>query len=269
MPTLAASGADVSVVVTGAAQGIGRAIALDLHGAGWRVVALDERADGLALLASSLGSHALVTGDVSDGSVLDEATARATEMAPLGGWVNNAAIPALGRLDEISDATIARGLAVDLEAVILGAKRAVKSFLSSRTQGAIVNLSSVHAKAAYPRHAVYDAAKGGVESFTRYVAAEYGHLGIRCNAVAPGAVVTDRILGDRSHTGLRFIEELRRFSPMGALIPEDSVARLVRFLLSPESEWVTGQCVAIDGGLLSRAFAFPADPDIPWGEPLR
>lgn len=250
-------------VVTGAAQGIGLATALHLVSRGWSVVAVDTNLAGLQALAARSPRIAIVDGDITAPGVLKEAGDLADRTGVLAGWVNNAVIMATGRLDEVSLETIERGLAVDLQAVIVGSQVAIQSFLRSGFAGAIVNVSSVHGRVSYPGNAVYDACKGGVESFTRYVCVEYGHRGIRCNALAPGAVVTPEQEADRSPAADDHRRVLESFSPMKALIPTSYYAELIEFLLSDGARFINGHVLAAEGGLLSRCYPFEPDPKMP------
>lgn len=252
-----------SVVVTGAGQGIGLATAVHLDAAGWAVVAIDINPDGLEQLRSGHGSIATVVGDITDRVTLESAARLAEDAGVLAGWVNNAVVGATGRLDEIDTETMERGLAVNLVAPMVGSQIAVRAFLRSGRPGAIVNVSSVHGRVSYPGFAVYDASKGGLEAFTRYVCVEYGHLGIRCNAIAPGAVVTPAMMADDSTAGVDRRHALEVFSPMKALIPTDYFAEMIEFLLSDAAHFINGHVLAVDGGLLARCYPFEPDPAIP------
>jgi NAD(P)-dependent dehydrogenase (short-subunit alcohol dehydrogenase family) len=247
-----------SVVVTGAARGIGRATAEVLIANGWAVVGVDRNGVGLAEAERELPELTVVDGDIRDSGVLEKAGAEANRLAPLGGWVSNAAIGANARLDELSDELLDEALAINLRAVIVGARVAVRSFLASGIAGAIVNVSSAHARISYPDYAAYDACKGGVESFTRYVCVEYGHRGIRCNALAPGAVLTPAMLADESARATA-----SQWSPMGALISTTYYAGVIGMLLSDEARFINGQVISVDGGLTARGWPFEPDPLIP------
>ena len=178
-----------SVVVTGAANGIGRSTAARLAATGWAVVGVDR---DVAALEDAVGAIAgvPVAGDIRDNQVLAEARRAAEAAGELRAWVNNAGVVRLGPLHMMAPEVINETLDIDLRAVVFGTREALSSFLANGVRGAIVNVSSVHARGGFPGYGPYDAAKGGVEALTRYVCVEYGHLGIRCNAVAPGAVNT-------------------------------------------------------------------------------
>lgn len=253
-----------TVVVTGAAAGIGEAIARRLLSDGWRVVALDQDEAGLDALAATTGKarDALLTrvGDVSETKTLTDAVAAAGPR--LDGWVNNAAIPTHGRFDQESDERIDRTLAVNLRGPLLGCREAVRAFLRQGAPGAIVNVSSIHAHGTLPGWVAYAAAKGGVEALTRGVCVEYGQLGIRCNAVAPGAVLTQatRAMLDSSPDAAAELGAWERLSPMRQVLEPADVAAGVAFLLSPEARHLNGHVLRIDAGMSSTgATAEPLD----------
>ncbi len=143
-------------------------------------------------------------------------------------------------------------MAVNLRGPMLGCKHAIPHLLR-RGGGSIVNTSSLSAAAGDLRYSAYGSAKGGLNSFTRYVATMYGKQGVRCNAVAPGLVATERA---REHFDpeLLAIYEGNHLTPhLGS--PED-VAEVVAFLASDAAAYVTGQVVAVDGGLFSHLPTF-------------
>ena len=114
----------------------------------------------------------------------------ATGLAPLGGWVNNAAVVAQGTLHDADPDLVSRLFKVNVEGYFWGCAEAVTTFMAQRTSGAIVNISSLQARSAFPGWAAYDTSKAAVYGLTRYVAVEYGAAGIRANAVEPGAILT-------------------------------------------------------------------------------
>lgn len=252
------------VVVTGASQGIGEAIAAVLMEHDLVVVGVGRDAAKLSALASAHEHFTAVVGDVRSADTLDEAVRTAEGLGNLVGWVNNAGVTFTERLHEASDDAIARVLDINLVAVIRGSQRALASFLRSSTPGAIVNISSIHGQAAFAGWSVYDAAKGGMDALTRSICAEYGHLGIRCNAVAPGAVATEILdrLVDQAEDAAEFLDEVRALSPMRIVVSPRQVGESVAWLLSDAAAAVNGQILAVDGGALSRCVSSPPDPAI-------
>lgn len=235
-----------AVVVTGAATGIGRAIAQQLYAGGWSVVCIDtdssleELADGT--------SFQCVIGDVRDPRILQAAASLAEDTdGGLRAWVNNAAVQFHGPLLTQPADEIQAVLDVNLGATIAGARIAIASFLSSGIAGVVVNLSSIHAVRSFQEWSVYAATKGGVETFTRAVAVEFGPQGIRCNAVAPSAVPTERFkpVWDATPELKRRLEGL---SPMEKLVDIAGVASAVEYLISPAADSITGQTLRVDAG---------------------
>lgn len=231
---------DPVAVVTGAAANIGAAISTALRAAGWRVVGVD-----VTPWTPATGESAVI-GDVTEPRTLAAAVDAARTAGRLQGWVNNAAVVQLRPFEEADDDHVRTMLDVDLRGYLLGARAAVREFLAGGGGGAIVNVSSVHARMGFAQHALYDTCKAGVEGLTRSLAAEFGPRGIRSNAVAPGAVLTDREVAARAAGPLA--EEpipLRLFSTPA------EIAAVVTFLLDPVSAAVNGATIAADKGLSS------------------
>lgn len=277
--TTDSAGVTRSAVVTGAARGIGLAIGQRLADDGWLVVGVDRDGDRLSLAMDSIGGVA-VGGDVREGEVLAAARS-AAEVCTLSAWVNNAGLVRLGPLHDMDPAAIHEVLSVDLCAVVMGTREALSSYLANDVPGSIVNISSIHARAAFPGFAAYDTAKGGVEALSRSVCVEYGHLGIRCNTVAPGAVRTDIVSYPHAH-GLDDVDGTTRtpgvggghgpladlhppvenMAPMRRQSEPMEIAHAVAFLLDPRSKAVNGHCLAVDNGMSSWSYAFEPDPTV-------
>jgi glucose 1-dehydrogenase len=153
-------------------------------------------------------------------------------------------------------------LAVDLRAVIYGVREALRSFLLRSVAGSIVNVSSVHGRTAFPSSGPYDAAKGGVEALTRYVCVEYGHLGIRCNAVAPGAVNTSMGRTATTSDAPDIWPASNALSPMQRASEPSEVAQAILYLLSESAIAVNGHVLAVDNGMAARSYAFRPDPRV-------
>jgi NAD(P)-dependent dehydrogenase (short-subunit alcohol dehydrogenase family) len=257
------SGKGCTVVVTGAGNGIGRAIAARMAADAWTVVGIDRDEAALAEVFGSIDGEA-VPGDVRDLDVLAEARRAAEDRGQLAAWVNNAAIVRLAPLHLMEPAVIDEMLDIDLRAVVFGAREALLSFLANGVSGSIVNISSVHARGGFPGYGAYDTAKGGIEAFTRYVCVEYGHLGIRCNAVAPGAVNT-QIMASAQVDGQAppsFSSDAAALAPMRRVSEPAEIAATVAFLLGSASVSINGHCLAVDNGMSAWHHEFPPDESV-------
>lgn len=241
-----------SVVVSGAGRGIGLGIATVLAAEGWTVVGVDNSAFADTPCAVT------VTGDTRDQTVHREAAAAARDLAPLTGWVNNAGITRETPLHELADpevaATVNEVIDINGRGYLWGSAIAVESFLAQDLPGAIVNISSIHGRAAWVNHAAYEFTKGGVDAMTRSLAVSYGHKGIRANAVAPGRIRTeaiDRWITEASDPAARQ-RDLDSGPPLERMGTPAEIGEVVAFLLSDRSSYLSGQSIAVDGGWTSQ-----------------
>lgn len=247
-------------IVTGAASGIGRASALALAREGACVVVADLDAAGAeqtvkAIEAASGRATAFVV-DVSDEDGVCAMIECATDVfGGLDVLHNNAA--AIGSAAAGTDVDVAaieldvweRTLAVNLRGVMLGCKHAIPRMLE-RGGGSIINTSSGSAERGDLTNPAYAISKGGVNTLTLYVATQYGKRGIRCNAIAPGLILShpaEQFGGERY---VAMLEEHHLTPRVGR--PED-IANAVVFLAGDESSFITGQILRVDGGILSHA----------------
>lgn len=243
---------DDVAVVTGAGRGIGAGIALTLGAAGAAVVCAARRTAEVEEVAATIranGGRAIaVPTDVTDNAAVEALAQRAVdEFGHLDIWVNNAGGSAVqAPLLQLDPAEWDATLRLNLTSVWTCTRAAAARM---RDGGRIVNISSLAATTTTPGSGHYSAAKAGVNSLTRTFARELGPR-LRVNCVMPGAVPTEIMM-----TALRLDEadlpvlEKRLRLPMRRLGTTDDLGRAVLFLVAPASSWVTGQVIAVDGGL--------------------
>jgi NAD(P)-dependent dehydrogenase (short-subunit alcohol dehydrogenase family) len=245
-------------------MGAGKAIAARLLADGLHVVGVDWNAEALEPAAAELGpAFQPVHGDVGDWDTHERAADVAERAAPLRGWVNNAGIDIQGGAHEVRPEDISRGLRVLQLGVMYGTAVAVRRMLPART-GAIVNVSSIQALAAFPRYFVYGAAKAAVVQVSRSVAVDYGPFGIRCNTVLPGTIDTP-MLNQTMRRDIPREEAVRlegELHPLGRVAQPEEIADVVAFLLSDRASFVSGAAIPVDGAATARCYAYPTPEEI-------
>ena len=237
-------------LVTGAARGIGRTVALTLAERGYRIAANDLHVPEKTLqeIKQSGGETLSVPGDVSDeASVRGMVESVMSEFGRVDLLVNNAGISAITPAEETKLADWNRTLAVNLTGPFLMCREFGKVMLEQGS-GSIVNISSVAGLLGIGDRAAYNASKHGLVGLTRTLAAEWGGRGVRVNAVCPGWVKTEMDEEDQGAGGYTDADIEGR-TPMGRFAHPEDIARAVAFLADPEqSGYVNGHTLSVDGG---------------------
>lgn len=240
--------ANTVVLVTGAASGIGAAVARRFDREGATLVLADQNAKGLHEVAGSLsGSEVLVhVADLSNVDACKGLVAAAVKrFGRLDVLVNNAGKDHLGKVDEGDIADFSTVIETDLYGVFYMTRFALPHLRKSR--GCIVNVSSVSGLGGDWNHSFYCAAKGAVTNFTRAMALDEAKNGVRVNAVNPSLVYTPFTAGMQDQPAL--VAKFEERIPMGRGAEPDDISGVVAFLASEDAHFVTGVNLPVDGGL--------------------
>ncbi len=242
-----------NAIVTGAAKGIGYAIAARFLEAGANVAAFDIDEPALRKAAADLnkvGRVAAIPGDVENEDDAARAVEQtAAEFGSVDVLVNNAGIEIAGRIPDYSAANWDRQIGVNLKGAFLFAKHAIRRMAGRG--GAIVNISSVHAFVSYPGNAAYDASKAGMLALTRTLALEHGPDGIRVNAICPGYIDTpmmDEWLATLEDPDAE-MRKVLACHPVGRIGTPRDVAEAAVFLASDAAAFISGATLVVDGGM--------------------
>ena len=236
-----------TALVTGAAQGIGKAIAARLAADGATVIISDINAAGAETAAGEIGAIA-IAADVSDpaavGRLFEEIEAKTGGLDIL---VNNASIVPFVPWDEVDLDHWRKIIDVNLTGTFIVTRAATDQMRAKGKQGRVISISSNTFFAGTPNMAAYVAAKGGVIGFTRALATELGKYGITANAVTPGLVESDGVKASPHNEAFGFVEMLQAMPGKGQ---PTHIADVVSFLASDDARWITGQTLNVDAGMV-------------------
>jgi len=239
-----------NALVTGSSRGLGRAIALELGRAGYRVAVhyagREAAAEAVAEEIRSGGGEARVYGaDLSDKAAASSLVDRVIgDFGTLEVLVNNAGITRDGLLIRMKDDDWDSVLRTNLDSAFYTCRAAVKSMMRAR-YGRIVNVSSVVGVRGNPGQANYVASKACLIGLTKALAKEYGSRGITVNAIAPGFIESDMTAELPEKVRASYLEQI----PAGRFGKPEEVAATVRFLCSSEAAYINGQVIGVDGGM--------------------
>jgi glucose 1-dehydrogenase len=253
-----------TVIVTGAGQGIGRAIAARFAAEGANVVIADVDETGGAATSDairSLGQTArFVRCDVGSGEAVNALIADVLRgEGRLDVLVNNAAVLDSADFLDLGEADFDRVIRVNLKGAFLmgqaAARQMVAQVKAGGTPGAIINLSSVNAVFALPDHAAYSISKGGIAQLTKAMALALAQYGVRVNAIGPGSIMTAML--EKVMTDATARQRVLSRTPLGRLGLPEEIANVAVFLASDQASYITGQTIYADGGRLPLNYTVP------------
>ena len=240
-------------IVTGAAQGIGRAIADELAMAGAHVAVFDLKLEAAQIAAAEISKFGVTARgyavDVSQSKVVDAAFAQVVaDFGRLDILINNAGVSFVGpHIKDVTDEVWDISLGVMQSGVFYCMRAATKYFLPQKS-GSVVNISSIRGFSSNPGRIAYCATKAAVIMMTRVAAAEWAPYGVRANAIAPGVQRTPMWDID-VELGVVNEERVLRVTPAGRLGDPKEIGKLAVFLCSDDADFINGDCITIDGGL--------------------
>ncbi|MFW0773362.1 SDR family NAD(P)-dependent oxidoreductase [Paenarthrobacter nitroguajacolicus] len=240
-----------TALVTGGGSGLGEAISKDLAKNGANVVVVDVNLDAATRVAEEITADGGKAVPFKGNTAVAEDSKKAVDFAvetygALNYAVNNAGIAGgSAPVGEIDIEDWDRVIAINLSGVLYGMRYQVPAILAAgASEGAIVNMASIHGAVAAPGNAAYTAAKHGVVGMTKNAAAEYGAQGLRVNAIGPGYIDTPLLAAAPKEV----FSGLEAKHPLGRLGQAEEIANVTTFLLSDKASFMTGSYVLVDGG---------------------
>ncbi|MBV7429343.1 MULTISPECIES: SDR family NAD(P)-dependent oxidoreductase [unclassified Acidovorax] len=237
-------------VVTGAAQGIGRATAERLLKEGAKVVISDinvERLQQTAVEIENAGSLQVVKADVAKKADVDNLVAAAVKhFGTLDVMVNNAGIAPVVNFLDVTEELLSRVLDINLKGAFYGTQAAGRQMISQGCPGVIINMSSINSGLANPNVAPYAISKGGLNQVTSTAAVAFAPHGIRVVGVGPGTIMTEMVAGAFVNSAGN--DAILSRTPLGRYGEASEIAAVVAFLASDDASYITGETLYVDGG---------------------
>ena len=238
------------IVITGAAQGIGRACAVRFLSEGAKVVLADVNAERLAATAQEIGTPDTVLAVVTDVARKDQVDAliakAVTQFGHIDVMVNNAGIAPVMEFLDVTEEVYDRVLEVNLKGAFLGTQAAARAMIAQGKGGVIINMSSINSGLANPNVATNAISKGGMNQVTSTAAVAFAPHGIRVCGVGPGTIATEIIKG--AFTERAGMHAILARTPLGRLGEPEEIAGVVAFLASDDASYITGETIYPDGG---------------------
>lgn len=241
-------------LVTGAAQGIGKACAEALAEDGYHVVLADVQ-DSVKDVAAALGGTGLICDMADPAAITAMFDHIEGEIGPVAALVNNAGVAMPGDFLDYDLEAFERVININLRGVFVALQRAGRTMVDNGIKGAIVNMSSINALVAIPSIPAYCASKGGVMQLTKSASLALAQHGVRVNAVGPGSIDTEMMAGVNADPGAMKMVMSR--TPMLRVGTPQEIANVVAFLCSDKASYITGETIYVDGGRIGMNYLSP------------
>jgi len=241
-------------LVTGAAQGIGKACAEALAEDGYHVVLADVQ-DSVKDVAAALGGTGLICDMADPAAITAMFDHIEGEVGPVTALVNNAGVAMPGDFLDYDLEAFERVININLRGVFVALQRAGRTMVDKGIKGAIVNMSSINALVAIPSIPAYCASKGGVMQLTKSASLALAQHGVRVNAVGPGSIDTEMMAGVNADPGAMKMVMSR--TPMLRAGTPQEIANVVAFLCSEKASYITGETIYVDGGRIGMNYLSP------------
>ena len=241
-------------LVTGAAQGIGKACAEALAEDGYHVVLADVQ-ESVKDAAAALGGPGLICDMADPAAITAMFDHIEGEIGPVAALVNNAGVAMPGDFLDYDLEAFERVININLRGVFVALQRAGRTMVDRGMKGAIVNMSSINALVAIPSIPAYCASKGGVMQLTKSASLALAQHGVRVNAVGPGSIDTEMMAGVNADPGAMKMVMSR--TPMLRVGTPQEIANVVAFLCSDKASYITGETIYVDGGRIGMNYLSP------------